>query len=49
LELILLDSLQSGVLHLIRMALEDQLSMRAPDLWELGIRRYSKQFVGVGG
>jgi hypothetical protein len=42
LELLLLDGLQSGVLHLVRMALEDQLSVRAPDLWEFGILRDTK-------
>jgi hypothetical protein len=42
LELILLDGLQSGVLHLIWMALEDELSVRAPDLWQFGLLRDSK-------
>ena len=32
LELVLLDSLQGGILHLIRMALEDELSVSASDL-----------------
>jgi hypothetical protein len=41
LELILLNGLQSGVLHLVRMALQDQLSIRALDLWERDILRDS--------
>lgn len=48
LELILLDGLQSGVLHLVWMALEDQLSMRTPDLWQFGIFRDSEQLVWIG-
>jgi hypothetical protein len=49
LELLLLEGLEGGVLDLVRVALQDQLSMRRPDFREFGVLRYPEAFVRIGG
>jgi hypothetical protein len=47
LKLILLDGLELWILHLVRMTLEDELSVSATDGREVGIFGHTESLIGI--